>query len=112
MRFVVYNDLQRTECILNALDYWACKFPEYMALNRVPYFQQTITILNSRQNLYFGYSPLKWNSIFISDTIHLIESIAEWAFCNIFDLHWAIIGIEAFFGDFCWVAALDRFNCM
>ena len=39
-----------------------------------------------------------------------VESIAEGAFCNTFNLHWAIIGIENQFSFFLRVTVLHRFD--
>ena len=40
-----------------------------------------------------------------------VESFAERAFCNTFDLHKAIIGLKNKFGVFLRVAVLHRFYC-
>ena len=40
-----------------------------------------------------------------------VKSIVEWAFCNTFDLHQAIIGLENKFFVFLRATVLDRFYC-
>ena len=61
--------------------------------------------------------PLKINKteIFkINGSLMKVESIAECsleAFCNTFDLHYAIISLEKQFLIFFWMVALDRFHC-